>query len=212
MRKLAKLATGLKRRCPAASRNPANKRMALPAVWLMTDATRLPAPQQAIAALPREAGVIFRHYAVADRAALGAELRALCARRGLPFLVAGDVGLALALRAEGVHLPEAHIMRAGAIKRRAPQLRVTVAAHSLPALIRARAAGADAALLSPVFPTESHPGAPTLGAHRFARLARAAGLPVYALGGVNAENAARLRGSGAFGIAAIAALNPDKQG
>ena len=100
----------------------------------------------------------------------------------------------------------------GAIKRRAPQLRVTVAAHSLPALIRARAAGADAALLSPVFPTESHPGAPTLGAHRFARLARAAGLPVYALGGVNVENAARLRGSGAFGIAAIAALNPDKQG
>lgn len=208
MHKLAKLARGLKRRCPATPRDQTGASAALPAIWLLSDAARLPAPQQAIAALPREAGFIFRHYGIADRAALGAELRALCARRGVPFFVADDVGLALTLRAEGVHLPEAHIMRAGAIKRHKPHLRVTVAAHNLPALIRARAAGADAALLSPVFPTQSHPGAQTLGPHRFTRLARHAGLPVYALGGVNEKNATRLRGSGAFGIAAISALKP----
>ena len=172
----------------------------------MTDAARLPAPQKAIAILPQDAGVIFRHYGVADRAALGAELRALCARKGLPFLVASDLRLARALRADGVHLPEAQTRQAGAIKRRAPRLWVTVAAHSLPALIRAQRADADAALLSPVFPTQSHPEARTIGPHRFAQLAGAVGLPVYALGGVNDENAARLNASGAFGIAAISAL------
>lgn len=209
MRKLAKTATRLKRRYPAANSDlPGSRYTNLPALWLMTDAARLPAPQKAIAALPQDAGVIFRHYTLADRAALGAELRALCARRRLPFLVAGDLRLALALRADGVHLPEMQARQAGAIKRRAPQLWVTVAAHSLPALRRAQAAGADAALLSPIFPTQSHPGGAIIGPHRFARLVGAIALPVYALGGVNEENAARLNASGAFGIAAISALEP----
>ncbi len=207
MRKLAKTATRLKRRYLAANYDRGDGRYTdWPALWLMTDAARLPAPQKAIAALPQDAGVIFRHYGVAGRAALGAELRALCARKGLPFLVAGDLRLARALRADGLHLPEAQARQASAIKRRAPRLWVTVAAHSLPALRRAQAAGADAALLSPVFPTQSHPGAPTLGPHRFAQLVGAIALPVYGLGGVNEGNAARLTASGAFGLAAISAL------
>jgi thiamine-phosphate pyrophosphorylase len=53
--------------------------------------------------------------------------------------------------------------------------------------------GADAALLSPVFATRSHPGGATLGPVRFRLLARQAALPVIALGGMDARRARALR-------------------
>jgi thiamine-phosphate pyrophosphorylase len=174
----------------------------LPAMLMLTDAARLPDPLPAATRLPRGAGVILRHYGAPGRAALGARLAALCRRRGLVLLVAEDWRLAAALRADGVHLPDRPLRRF----RRRPGWLVTAAAHSAPALVRARRIGADASLLSPAFPTASHPGRPALGPLRFARLANAAPLPVYALGGVTAERARRLRG--AVGLAAVGALAP----
>ena len=46
------------------------------------------------------------------------------------------------------------------------------------------ALGLDFAVLGPVLPTASHPGAPTLGWERFSALAAGCSIPVYALGGL----------------------------
>jgi thiamine-phosphate pyrophosphorylase len=63
----------------------------------------------------------------------------------------------------------------------------------------------DAVFLSPVFPTTSHNGARALTPVRAALIARHGMVPVYALGGVTARNAALL--APAFsGIAAISSL------
>jgi thiamine-phosphate pyrophosphorylase len=75
----------------------------------------------------------------------------------------------------------------------------TAPAHSPPDLRRA----VDAVLLSPVFPTRSHPGAPALGPVRFGLWLRAASVSVIALGGMDAPRLRRLRGQGAHGYAAI---------
>lgn len=72
-------------------------------------------------------------------------------------------------------------------------LLMLVTAHSLRELGMARHLGADAILLSPVFATRSHPKARTLGPLRFSLLAARAGLPVIALGGMDARRAKRLR-------------------
>ncbi|MCS5604321.1 MAG: thiamine phosphate synthase, partial [Alphaproteobacteria bacterium] len=92
--------------------------------------------------------------------------------------------------------------------RRRPGWLVTAAAHSLAALNQAARIGADAALLSPVFATQSHPAVPFLGAMRFAAMARKAALPVYALGGVSSKNIGQLAPSRAVGVAAISGLAP----
>lgn len=165
----------------------------------MTDTQRLADPLPAIARLPRGAGVIFRHYGVKGRAALGAAVARACRARGLLLLVAEDAGLALRLRADGIHLPERALGRLRHLKRQG--WIVTAAAHGACGLALAR--GADAVLLSPVFPTASHPGAAGLGPLRFAALAARCGPPVLALGGVNAATLRRLRGSGAYGVAGI---------
>jgi thiamine-phosphate pyrophosphorylase len=83
---------------------------------------------------------------------------------------------------------------------------VTAAAHDLPAALRARRAGVDAIVVSPVFPSRSPSAGRVMGVRAFATLARAVSMPAYALGGVDAHTARRLAGSGAAGLAAIEAL------
>lgn len=178
-------------------------RRLLPPLVLLTDRLRLPDPLAAAAKLPAGSIVILRDGDLpsGQRLALGLDLAALCRRRRLVLLVAGDPALARRIRADGVHWPEKQLpIRVSGL--------ATAAAHSLPALIRARRAGVAAALLSPVLPTQSHPGAPCLGVIRFAGLARLAGIPVYALGGIDGMTAPRLLGNGAIGIAAIGAFRP----
>ena len=81
-------------------------------------------------------------------------------------------------------------------------------AHSLADAIYARQAGADYALISPVWRPGSKPGdsRPTLGVRAAARVQRAAGLPCFALGGLTPERAGRCRTAGIFGAAAIGAF------
>ncbi len=85
----------------------------------------------------------------------------------------------------------------------------TASVHNYRELIAAHRAGVDLIFLSPVFPTRSHPGGPTLGRRRFAELALRARVPVIALGGITAHRARSLKG--AYGWAGIDAwLKPLK--
>src|SRR5206468_2169139 len=103
----------------------------LPPLLLLTDARRLTDPLPAAARLPRGAGVVLRHYGEPGRAALAARLARLARARGLKLIVAGDLALARAVGAHGLHLPERAPRPPGARPR---GFLLTVAAHSLPAL------------------------------------------------------------------------------
>lgn len=181
--------------------------MSMPGRWLVTDARRLADPLPAIRRLTRGDGVLFRHYELppAKRLALARQVAGLCRRLGLVLVVAGDVRLARAVAADGLHLPQGLIGLA-AMARRAGLRLVTVAAHDPGAIAQAARGGADAVLVSPVFATASHPGAAPLGVLRFAALvsdARRQGLSVYALGGITPASFARLRHVPLAGYAAI---------
>jgi thiamine-phosphate pyrophosphorylase len=149
--------------------------------------------------------MIVRAKDARRRTALALQLRPIAWARGLILLIADDPALARAVGANGVHLPQARMAEASQWRARNPHWLITASAHSLGALLKA--AHADAVLLSPVFPTQSHKGASALGAARARLIARAAPMPVFALGGVTAQNASQL--SGFAGIAAIGALLTD---
>jgi thiamine-phosphate pyrophosphorylase len=164
----------------------------------MTDDDRLSDPVGAARALPKGSLVIVRSRDARRRRRLGEELRAKTS--GLILLAADDPVLAGHLH--GLHLPEIRARDAAHWRALRPHWIITVAAHSPRAL---HAPYADAAFLSPVFPTRSHPKAHVLTAVRARLIAQKALLPVLALGGVTAQNAALL--AGLSGIAAIEALS-----
>lgn len=169
---------------PARARNGRS----LPRAFFVTDPVRTPDPIAVARRLPRGFGVIWRHYGAASRIATGHALARICRQRGLVLLVANDPALAARIGAQGVHWPERQLK---GVRARWPGIIETASAHSRAAISRAAARGVDAVLVSAIFPSNSPSAGPALGALRFRLLARDASLPVYALGGLNAANAAR---------------------
>ncbi|WP_294233433.1 thiamine phosphate synthase [uncultured Sphingomonas sp.] len=150
-----------------------------PVTWLMTDERLGDGLWRALSALPPGSGVVFRHHATppAERRAIHRRVRRIARARHLILLVAGG-----GLPGDGIH------------KRGR-----TTGLRSWPAHDRAEAvagwkAGADLLFVSPVHPTRSHPGAPALGPSRAARIGCGLGLPLIALGGMDAARFRRLRG------------------
>ncbi len=83
---------------------------------------------------------------------------------------------------------------------------VGASCHNVEELQLAADLGLDYALLSPVKATRTHPDSETLGWPGFAELAGRAALPVFALGGMEAQDLPRARALGGQGIAAISAF------
>ena len=127
------------------------------------------------------------------------ELRAL----GATLLLNRDIEAARAFgEGVGVHLVASQLH---ALEGRPLPLSQIVAAscHDAAELARASALGCDFATLSPVHATASHPDAEPLGWPRFAQLAEAASLPVYALGGLGPDDGMDARLHAAQGVAGI---------
>lgn len=125
--------------------------------------------------------------------------------QGGRLLVNARIELARTLGLDGVHLTARQV--AGLSRRPlAPDAWVGASCHDAAELARAVRLGADFAVLGPVRPTPSHPGAPSLGWERFAALVADCPLPVYALGGLGPADLATARAAGAQGVAGISGL------
>lgn len=130
-----------------------------------------------------------------------AALRVEAQAAGATLLLNGDIEGALALGL-GVQLRAVQL----ALLRERPlpaRLWVGASCHDAAELERAAILGCDFALLAPVAATPTHPQATPLGWPRFTALVAAAALPVYALGGVCAQDLPRARAAGAHGVAGI---------
>ena len=174
----------------------------------MTDTQRTPDPVSAVNRLPKGFGVILRHYDAPYRHELAEELARLCRQRHITFLVANDWSLAKRVHADGVHLPEHAVRTSRSLRKRSSNFLVTSAAHSQRSLWHAVHAGVDAVLVSPVFPTSSHPGTRPIGLMRFLNICKISPIPVYALGGIDANATLRFQNSGCVGVAGISLFYP----
>jgi thiamine-phosphate pyrophosphorylase len=134
-------------------------------------------------------------------------LRPLLDAHRARLIVNDRLDVARAVGADAVHLGRTSVSVAEARALLGPAAWVSVACHGAGDLAAAVLAGADAALLSPIF---SSPGkGPAMGLEGLGRAVAGARLPVLALGGVDGAGAASCLAAGAAGVAAIrGALDP----
>ena len=165
--------------------------MSLPTLFILTD-RHLKQDLQGGA-------IIVRDYDHPEREAFARNIVQHC--KG-PVLIAGDIGLACKLKAAGLHVPQWQLNRLPHRLFRPKGWLITAACHNLKALKKAeRHPLVQAALLSPLFATQSHPEKQPLGLVRFGLLARQCTIPLIALGGLTQTQLPQIKHWGASGIA-----------
>ena len=145
--------------------------------------------------IPKESAFLLRSYEVKERKKIAKQLLKFCKMKKLKLLIASDIKLAEDINAHGVHFPEYMIKKKNKINwviikknKLKKNWIITVAAHNLQMLKKAEFFNIDAALLSPVFSSKSHPNRKNLGVNKFAEITKKTKLPIYALGGINIKN------------------------
>ena len=146
-----------------------------------------------------------KHLSQGSLIALGLHVRDAIAGRAMLF-VNGNVEAAIALGADGVHLPEAASSVRAVRDRVGERMLISRAVHSVDAAARAERDGADLVLAGTLFDTESKVGSPLLGLDGLRAISAQVEAPVIAIGGIKQHNAAEAIRAGAAGVAAISAI------
>ncbi|WP_369410728.1 thiamine phosphate synthase [Erythrobacter ani] len=154
-------------------------------LWLISDERNDAVLERALGRLPRGSGFIYRHYHLDDeqRYRRFRCLQLIANAFGHTVVLADSALTAAEWGADGIY---------GAPKSLWPRrhgLLYLATAHNLGEIGQANRIGSDGILLSPIFATNSHPGADSHGPARFRMLASHANAPVIALGGMDFRRA-----------------------
>lgn len=133
-------------------------------------------------------------------AALAEQVVALAHEYDCRVLLSGDPKLVQALGADGLHL-DSKGLKAAESRPLADDYLLAVSGHDLGAMQKGEAIGADFGVLSPVNYTKAHPDIEPLGWEGFGEIAAALKIPLFALGGVSADDLQAALDAGGQGIA-----------
>lgn len=134
------------------------------------------------------------------------EIKKLCRKYQVPFLINDDVDLAVEVDADGVHVGQ-HDMEAGEVRKKiGPNRILGVSAQTVEQALLAQQAGADYLGVGAVFPTGTKDDADAVSIQTLGEICRAVSIPVVAIGGIGQHNVMQLAGSGICGIAVVSAI------
>jgi 8-oxo-dGTP diphosphatase len=187
------------------------RRLWLPPLYLISDSQRfgkdgfLAPLERALKAGARLVQLREPHMPPDEFEDYARQIAVLCHRHGALLLLNAEPEWVSRCDADGVHLNSKRLAQY-ALRPLDDHFWVAASCHNAEELRQAERLGADFAVLSPVAPTSSHPGAAPLGWDAFSRLCASVNLPVYALGGMHAQDLARARQSGAQGLAMVSQI------
>lgn len=141
-----------------------------------------------------------------DRFSLGMEIRQLCAKAGVPFIVNDDLALARELDADGLHIGQEDGNPVEARKVLGERKIIGVSTHNPEEAVWAEKQGADYIGFGAMYPTASKEIEHMPGPAGLAAIRARVGIPVVAIGGINVNNACRVIDAGADAVAVISAV------
>ncbi len=141
------------------------------------------------------------------------ELKGLCARYKVPFVINDNVNIALRVGADGVHVGQSD-MKAGDVRAKlGPDKIIGVSCKTVEQALEAQAMGADYLGVGAVFATGTKSDATTITKDALKAICEAVDIPVVAIGGITMDNVGQLAGTGLDGAAVVSAIfaQPDAQ-
>lgn len=134
------------------------------------------------------------------------EIKELCRRYQVPFVINDNVDIAQAVDADGVHVGQSD-MEAGDVRARLGQDKIIgVSAQTVEQALLAESRGADYLGVGAVFATGSKADASEVDHETVKAICQAVHIPVIAIGGITRENVGALAGTGVCGAAVISAI------
>lgn len=134
------------------------------------------------------------------------QLKELCKKYNVPFVINDNVDIALSMDADGVHVGQSD-MEAGNVREKlGPDKIIGVSAQTVEQAILAEKRGADYLGVGAVFPTTSKDDAAEVNHETVKAICEAVHIPVIAIGGISKENVSELSNLGLCGIAVISAI------
>lgn len=149
----------------------------------------------------REKNVTEDEYIAYAREAL-----AVCRSLGARLIINDSVAVCAAVGADGVHLGQGDTDPKEARRILGGNAIIGVTAKTVEQAQRAETDGADYLGSGAVFGTSTKADAVKMDIETLREIVSSVSIPVYAIGGINAENISQLRGSGIYGAAVVSGI------
>ena len=138
--------------------------------------------------------------------AMAAEVRGMTDETDRLFIMNDRPDIAAIIGADGVHLGQHDLPIAEARRLLRPGAIVGRSTHSLAQIRGAVAEGADYIAVGPIFQTTTTDAGKPVGVELIKEAVAAAGVPIVAIGGINADNVSEIMAAGASCVAVSAAV------
>ena len=141
---------------------------------------------------------------------LAFEIKALCNRYGVLFIINDDVDIAIKCGADGVHVGQSDMDAYDVRKKIGPDMILGVSVINKEQAISAEKSGADYLGTGAMFPTSTKEDADLVSFDELKDICQVASIPVVAIGGIQKHNIEQLRGTGICGAALVSAIFSSK--
>lgn len=134
------------------------------------------------------------------------QISALCKEYKVPFIVNDNVNIAIACKADGIHIGQEDMELTNVRKLVGEDMIIGVSAHTVEEAIKAQEGGADYIGIGAVFATSTKTDVDVLSFETLRSICEAVDIPTVAIGGIKKDNICKLKGSGIDGVAVVSAI------
>ncbi len=134
------------------------------------------------------------------------QISTLCKEYKVPFIVNDNVDIAIACKADGIHIGQEDMELTNVRKLVGEDMIIGVSAHTVEEAIKAQEGGADYIGIGAVFATSTKTDVDVLSFETLSSICEAVDIPTVAIGGIKKDNICKLKGSGIDGVAVVSAI------
>ena len=134
------------------------------------------------------------------------EIKELCARYRVPFVINDNVDIALEMDADGVHVGQSDMEADDVRAKLGPDKIIGVSCKNVEQALLAKKHGADYLGVGAMYPTGTKKDATAVTPEALSAICQAVDIPVVAIGGINKDRLEPLKGTGVDGVAVVSAI------